>query len=186
MKLMPGMLFALTLAAAPVVLPAQTDTMNKQDAGPTYRLSYTVTDLDAGKRVGVQHFSITVNYGTFAGRGSVKIGNKIPIITGTYTAPGAKPDMSQTQFTYLDVGLNVDARVRQVADGVLLTSKIEQSSAVQNTSTDPMFASEPIVRQSVLENTAVMTPGKPVVLGALDVPGSTHHVDLEVVLETVK
>jgi hypothetical protein len=42
---------------------------------------------------------------------------------------------------------------------------------------------EPVIRQSVLEGTSVITPGKPLNLGAIDFTGSTRHMDIEVVAE---
>jgi hypothetical protein len=40
--------------------------------------------------------------------------------------------------------------------------------------------------QATLQSTALLTAGKPVMLGSLDVPGSTRHLDIEVVLEPVR
>ena len=44
---------------------------------------------------------------------------------------------------------------------------------------------EPIVRQSVLEGTSILTPGKPANLGGIDIVGSTRHIDIEVVAEQI-
>ena len=125
-------------------------------------------------------------FGNGAGHGTLKLGTKVPIVTGSYGATSSRPDLSgvQTQFTYLDLGLNIDAHLRQVSQGLLLTSKLEDSGVLP--STDPNFPQDPAIRQTVLENTALLTPGKPVILGSLDIPGSTHHFDIEVVLEPVR
>jgi hypothetical protein len=42
---------------------------------------------------------------------------------------------------------------------------------------------DPIVRQTALEGTSFLTPGKPVILGSLDIPGSTRHLDVDVMME---
>jgi hypothetical protein len=39
------------------------------------------------------------------------------------------------------------------------------------------------VRQTVFEGTSVLTPGKPMTLGSLDVPGSTRHLEIQVMIE---
>jgi len=44
---------------------------------------------------------------------------------------------------------------------------------------------DPVVRQTTLSTTALLNPGKPVMLGALDIPGSTRHLEVEVVLEAL-
>jgi type II secretory pathway component GspD/PulD (secretin) len=143
----------------------------------TYRLIYTLTDMDGGKRIGVQHFGMIV----FAGqRTTLKQGSKVPIATGSSTEGSSG---SQTQFTYLDVGLNFDATLDPFADGMRLRSKVEQSSIAEEKS--GFGPQDPIVRQTVLEGMSFLTPGKPLVLGSLDIPGSTRHLDVDVVMEQI-
>ena len=179
-------LLALTLA--PIALPGQasTSTATLSTAKPTCRLTYTLTDTDSGKKIGVQHFSLTIS--PSSPRGTMKLGSKVPVLTGSYNS-GSAGAGTQTQFTYLDVGLNLDATLTELSNGYLIASKVEQSSVAETTgSTQPsgQLRDEPVVRQAVLTNTAVLTPGKPVVLGSLDTPGSTRHIEIEVVLELVK
>jgi type II secretory pathway component GspD/PulD (secretin) len=144
----------------------------------TYRLTYTITEVDDGKRVGTQHFAMVLVSGQ---RTTMKQGTKIPVATGSYETGTAT---SQTQFTYLDIGLNFDATLDESVNGVRLRSKAEQSSL----GTDKTIAGvqEPVIRQTVLEGTAVLTPGKPLILGSLDIPDSTRRLDIEVVMEVVK
>lgn len=143
-----------------------------------YRLTYTITELDAGKTIGTQHYSMVV----FAGqRTTVKEGDKVPVATGSYSAENAA---SQTQFTYLDVGMNFDSTITEYAGGVFLKSKVEQSSLGQPSTIAGI--QEPVVRQTVFDGTSELSPGKPVMLGSIDVPNSTHHFDIAVVLDPIK
>ncbi len=48
-----------------------------------------------------------------------------------------------------------------------------------------MGPQDPVVRQTSVEGTAFLTAGKPVVLGSLDIPGSTRHLDVDVMMEVV-
>lgn len=144
----------------------------------TYRLTYTVTELDGNKRVGTQHFAMIVASGQET---VLKQGSKIPIATGSYSpTPTAGPG-SQTQFTYLDIGMNFSATLDEFANGVRLRSDVVQSSAADQTTIAGV--TEPVIRQSELKGAAYLTPGKPLVLGSLDIPGSTRHLDIEVVME---
>ncbi|HSV90313.1 MAG TPA: hypothetical protein VLH80_04415, partial [Nitrospiraceae bacterium] len=68
----------------------------------TYRLTYTLTETDGGKRVGTQHFAMIVVSG---GKTVLKQGNRVPLVTGSVSTSGG----AQTQVQYLDVGLNIDA-----------------------------------------------------------------------------
>jgi hypothetical protein len=74
--------------------------------------------------------------------------------------------------------------VRKYANGVEVTSRLDQSSVSEEESS--VGKSDPVIRQATLENTALLTPGKPVMLGSLDIPGSTRHLDVEVVIEVVR
>jgi Bacterial type II and III secretion system protein len=144
-----------------------------------YRLTYTLTDSDGDKRVGTQHFSMVVVSGQ---RMTLKQGSKIPVATGKYD--DGKPAGEATQFTYLDVGMNFDATVNEVAGGVRLDSKVEASSVAPEPA-NIAGVSEPIIRQSVLQGAAMLSPGKPLTLGSADIAGSTHRLDITVVMEPI-
>jgi type II secretory pathway component GspD/PulD (secretin) len=143
----------------------------------TYRLTYTLAETDDGKRVGSQHFSVIVVSG---GKTTVKNGSKVPVLTG-FTNQGTTT--SKTEFTYLDVGLNIDASLAESVNGVRLQTKIERSSVAEEKAA--AGADDPVIRQTVLQGTSILIPGKQVILGALDIPGSTRHLEVGVVLEVV-
>jgi len=145
-----------------------------------YRLTYTITEMDGGKRVSAQHYSMDVEDGQ---RVTLKQGSRIPIATGSYNS-GSNPASAETQFQYLDVGMNFDATVTSTESGGVLKTKVEQSGVMEDKTISGV--SEPLIRQTTLEGTSVLTLGKPLMLGSLDVPGSTRHVDVEVVMELVK
>jgi hypothetical protein len=189
MKVVIGAIgFALVLTCGAMNVPAQTAASNEKpssastDTQPkTYRLTYTVTELDGAKHIGTQHYAMTIDAGT--GNAQIKLGSRVPIATGSYNSENPA-NAANVQFQYLDVGLNIAARVREFATGMEVVSKLEQSGVAEEKSS--IGVNDPVIRQATLENTALLTLGKPVMLGALDVPGSTRHLDIEVVLEAVK
>jgi hypothetical protein len=183
-----GIALVLTCAANSVSISAQTETStekatttNTERVPQTYRLTYTITESDGAKRLGTQHFAVTVNPDTK--EAEVKLGSRVPIVTGSYNT-ASPTTAANVEFQYLDVGLNIAARVREFSAGVEVYSKLEQSSVAEEKST--IGSNDPVIRQATVQNTAMLTPGKPVMLGSLDVPGSTRHLDIEVVLEIVK
>lgn len=168
---------ALILSTTPDQLAIAQKVLSDLDrARKTYRLTYTITEMDGGKRIGVQHFAMVVVSGQ---RTTLKEGSRVPVATGSPSS------LVQTQFTYFDVGLNLDATLDESANGVRLRTKVEQSSIAAETSSG-VGAQNTVVRQTNLEGTSILTPGKPLVLGSLDVPGSTRHLDVEVVMEVVR
>ena len=149
----------------------------------TYRLTYTVTEMDAGKRVGTQHFAMVIVSGQ---RSTLKQGSKVPIATGSYNATATTGDHPlgagvQTQFTYLDIGMNFNATLQPMGSDSRLQFNVEQSSLAPETS--GVGPQDPIVRQTSLQGEATLTPGKPTMLGSVDIPGSTRHLDIEVLME---
>lgn len=147
----------------------------------TYRLDYTITEIDDKKPTGTQHYSMAV---TADKNTSMKEGTKIPVATGSYSDGTTPSSGTQTQFTYLDIGMSFDASIAELANGVRLKYKVEQSSL--GTPVTIEGVTEPVIRQSVLDSSTVLTLDKPVMLGSIDVPDSTRHLDIAVVLEQVK
>ena len=143
----------------------------------SYRLTYTFTETAAGKQSIKQHFSLIVLQG---GKASLKQGSKVPIVTGVYKE-GEPGQNSQVQ--YLDVGLSIEASIDGYLDGIRLRSKLEQSALAED---KPSAQHDPVVNQSVLETTSVLLPGKPLVLGSVDIPNTSRHQEVEVVSELVR
>jgi type II secretory pathway component GspD/PulD (secretin) len=139
-----------------------------------YRLTYTITEMDGGKRVGAEHFVLVVAEGAQA---ILKQGSRVPIVTGSYDA--GTPTQN-TQVQYQDVGLSIEATL----DGESLHSKVVQTSPAEEKSGVGM--QDPIVLQTVLDTTANLMPGNAVVLGSLDVSGGTRHEEIAVASELVR
>jgi hypothetical protein len=175
----------IIMVAPPVELERADKIVHDLDrAIKTYRVTYTLTELDAGKTVSTQHFSMLLADGEHA---SMKEGNKIPIATGTYANGVAATSPSseiQTQFTYLDVGMNFDATVSVSGNSVRLRSKVEDLSLDQPVTIAGV--TEPVVRQSVLDGTSVLTLDKPFMLGTIDIPNTARHMDIAVLVEQIK
>ena len=146
----------------------------------TYRLTYTVAEYEGTKRIGVDHFSMVVITGQVA---TLKQGSKVPVATGTYN-PGTKSSDIQTQFTYLDIGMNITASLDETEHGARLNTKVEQSSVTEKATIANV--EEPVIRQAVLSGTSSLTLNKPLMLGSVDIVGSTRHLDVEVIMEQVK
>jgi len=141
-----------------------------------YRLTYTMTERDGGKTIGVQHFSIIVASGS---RTDFKQGSRVPISVAKNAAPG-----SNTEITYIDVGQEIEASLDGYLDGVRLRTKVVQSSIAEDKS--GVGTQDPVIRQTTLEGTSTLVQGKSLVLGSLDIPGSTRHQEVEVLSELVR
>jgi len=174
------MILALTLALALGGPRAhgQTNSVTSpvQAGSKAYRLTYTLTEMDGGKRVGTQHFAMIV----VSGRKTVlKQGSRVPLVIGSLSNSGS----AQSQVQYMDIGLNIVASLEESGDGVKLNTQVEQSNIAEEKS--GLGTQDPIVRQAKLEGTAILTLGKPLMLGSMDIPSSARRLDIEVLMEPV-
>jgi type II secretory pathway component GspD/PulD (secretin) len=170
---------AIILQATPELIAEAQKVIGELDRPKKlFRLTYTISEMDGGKRTNTQHFSMVAEDGQ---RVTLKQGSKVPIATGSYSSSGSVG--VQTQFQYLDLGMNFDATAVSIAGGAVLKSKVEQSSAAGDTVIAEVR--EPVIRQATLEGTSMAKLGKPLMLGSLDIPGSTAHLDVEVTVEEV-
>jgi type II secretory pathway component GspD/PulD (secretin) len=139
-----------------------------------YRVTYSVTDVENGKRTGTQHYSLVVASGS---RGILKEGKRVPLVTG---ATGDKAESGQSsQVQYIDVGVMIDASI----DGQGLKTKVELTGVAEEKSS--VGTQDPVIQQTMVENASSVTGGKPVVLGTIDVPGTVRHEEIEVTTELI-
>jgi len=142
-----------------------------------YRLTYTFTDVEDGKRIGSQHYVLLA----VAGDPTIfKQGSRVPIVIGTVQKEATA---QSSEIQYLDVGLSIDATVAGSPENLMLRSKIEQSSIGDEKSA--VVAPDPVVRQSVLQGSTELTEKKSLILVSLDIPGTTRHQEIEVVADLV-
>jgi general secretion pathway protein D len=100
-------------------------------------------------------------------KATLKIGSKIPVATGSYATPTAATSAAvQTQFQYLDVGVNVEMQPTVHYNGdVTLKVKIEISS--QTGSTTISGVTEPIISQQVVDEVIRLKEGESNLIGGL-------------------
>lgn len=106
---------------------------------------------------------------TDGARAQLKIGTKIPIATGSYNAgvsTGVASIGVQTQFTFIDVGVNIDMTPTVHYDNeVTLKMHIEVSS--QNGSVTISGVTEPIIGQRIIDQTIQLREGEPSILAGI-------------------
>ncbi len=153
---------------------------NDRDAQRTvpgpYRLTFTITEMDGSNKVNSQHYVVLGD--ADAPPTDLRLGTKIPIETG---ASGSSTLPALSQITYVDVGLNIHARLQRFANGVELSSNISQS-AIDSHQPNPK---SPVIRQTSLQSTVLLTENKPTVLGTMDELGSNRRLEIQVELTKI-
>lgn len=141
-----------------------------------YRLTYTLTEMDGTKRLGSKHYAIVLDADARAT--TLKLGVKVPVETGESKAGS----VAHTDISYIDVGMNIQATLRQFANGMELRCHIVESAV------DPQQSGlkTPVIRYSEIKSTVLLNENKPVILGNVDTPGSTHGLQIQVELSRVQ
>ena len=142
----------------------------------TYRVTYTISESGGGQGGTQQHFVLIVSPGS---RTSSKQGTRVPIVTGQYKSD----EPPNTQVQYMDIGQNIEASLDGSGEGLRLHSKIEETSIADEKSN--VGIQDPIVKQSVLEARSAVVPGKPAMLGSVDMPGG-RHMEVQVTADTMQ
>ena len=132
------------------------------DNAKYFHLDFVVKEVDGGKVVSARHYTASTATGDANLSGcSIRAGSKVP-------APS-----SGGQFTYLDVGVNIDCRGSKEVDGNLtLNVTAEVSSAI--TASTP-----PVIRQNRWNANVAVPLGKPTVVFSSDDMTTKGQMQLE-------
>lgn len=123
-------------------------------AASSWRLTYTFTHDGSSRKA-----AFTVVLGA---DGEIKQGSRVPILTGTSSS-------GSDQVQYIDIGLSISAHVDDADGTPQLTTKVEQLEPSQEK--PAASTGDPVLGQTILETETDLTPGKPLVLGTLNLPG---------------
>jgi hypothetical protein len=147
-----------------------------------YHLEFVVQETGAdGKPTNTRTYSGTVSTSRTDRGFSTRTGSRVPIATGAYNDGNSK----NTQFQYIDVGVNIDARdARDEGDKLALSLNADISSlaGTQNIS----GVNEPVVRQNKWQASVLVPIGKPTVVFTSDVLDSKGGMQLVVTASLVK
>lgn len=133
----------------------------------TYRLEYTVSELEGTKKLRSRNYTMLV---VERSNGRLRVGNRIPI-TG-----------KEGQFQYMDVGVNIDARpVSLDAHNVRLDTRVEVTALASTEN-----PARPILRNLSSQMEAVIPLDKTVILATQDEPGTETSFQVTVTARIVK
>jgi general secretion pathway protein D len=104
-------------------------------------------------------------------RAQLKIGSKIPIATGSYSA-GAATGLTagigvQTQFQYIDVGVNIDMTPTVHYDHEV-TLKVKVDVSTQTSTVTISGVAEPVISQRVADQVIQLQDGEPSILAGIN------------------
>jgi len=141
------------------------EAMTPKQPGPRhfYKLTYVLKEFDEGKVVNQREFMLTASTGErYASR--MRAGSRFPI-------------RDEGKTNYVDVGVNLDNRLEDTPEGLVMEVNAEISSAGNDAASS---GGAPVIRQLRTNAQAVVAMNKPTLLFNLDDPSSRHRFELEV------
>jgi hypothetical protein len=165
---------AALLAAAMLATLLPLRAQESKDGGPLYRVEVNFREGNDSGALTDRRYTLLV---TDSKKVVFKVGSRTPAVSGSLEPP-ASGSMVSTQFTYLDVGVNIQCTLHAVGgkvaiNGSLDMSNIDGASAVAG-------VHNPIVKQTRLDLEAVVELGKPTVVASIDDPLTTRKLQVEV------
>jgi hypothetical protein len=176
-----GVLIAVLMLAPAVIRATGQDVAvpkraaDVSEAGRSYRLDFTISELEDGKKINSRQYSMNLNNGD---QNEIKIGTRVPV------------EVKQGEIQYLDVGTSIWSRLRDRADvqwlsnDVMLNIRSDLSNfAIPDQQAQAM---RPTIRQIKIDSSVIATPGKQIVVGSADDPNSKRQFQLEVLVTKLK
>jgi hypothetical protein len=162
-------LFLAVLAAAPAL------------AENVYKVEFNIRDGNEAAKAG-RRYSMLVDGNS---KGVFKIGNRVPVATGSFLpgADGSKP-LVNTQYTYVDVGVNIECTVMERGPSVGLNASVDLSMIAPPEKGAPP-APNPTITQIRFNLNADLPPGKPTVVTSVDDPVTMKRFEVEATVTKV-
>jgi len=161
-----------------LVLLAPAASVRAQDNdNATYKVDFTIRDSgDAGGKAG-RKYSMQVSRGV---KSTFRVGNRVPVATGSMSAGAAAVN---TQFTYIDVGLNIECTVAERGTRFATHSDLDISTAVMPEKTSAV--QNPTISSIRLNIDTTVLPGKPTVVASFDDPVTARKFDIDVAVSKI-
>ena len=142
----------------------------KQPVIPTYRLAFSIFELQDGKRTNQRDYSLLLQADDRGGN-KMKIGSKIPL------------EIGKEQFTYTDVGFDLECSAFETLNNKL-SVRVEwnvSSFPIAEQNADPRsVGNRPVLRSISQRLHSVLTPGKPQIITSMDDVNTNKRFQVEV------
>ena len=140
-------------------------------AETVYKVEFNIRDGNESAKAG-RRYTMLINNGT---KGVFKLGSRVPVATGSG---------GNTQFTYIDVGVNIDCTITEHGAGVGLNANVDLSMIAPPEKGVPP-APNPTITQVRFNLNADLPPGKPTAVTSVDDPVTMRKFEVEATVTKV-
>ncbi len=142
----------------------------RPDQPKYFHLDFLVKELDNGKVVNARHY--TTSTSTVDYNGTIRSGSKVPVPA---TSSG-----TDSAFTYIDVGVNIDCRnAKQIQNDLALNVTSDISTAVPG-------PKQPVIRQTRWSANVIVPIGQPTVIFSSDDVAGKGQMQLELTATAIQ
>jgi hypothetical protein len=155
--------------------PKAEATTQAQTPPRSYRLDYTLTESEDGKKIDSRQYSISVGGGTASGRpwqGQVQIGTRVPVVL-----------KSDGTIEYVDVGTKINGFISMRDGAHVLDTDCDVSSVAPD---EAKVDGRPILRTLMIRNETPVVIGKAMMVGTAEDPNSKRKFQLEITVTEIK
>ena len=131
-----------------------------------YRLEFALSEFEDGKKINTRSYSMLAQAGGALSK--LRIGLRVPVA------------IANTQFQYMDVGMNIDCRVQEQEGSLVLSTTIESSNLTPPPAQNVSGHDQPVIRQVRADLSTVVNLGKPTLITSMDDPISRRQFQIEV------
>ena len=139
-----------------------------------YKVEFNIRDGNESAKAG-RRYTMLINNGT---KGVFKLGSRVPVVTGSFQPGG------NTQFTYIDVGVNIECSIAEHGPSVGLNASIDLSMIAPPEKGVPP-APNPTITQIRFNLNADLPPGKSTAVTTVDDPVTTRKFEVEATVTKV-
>ncbi|NUQ27940.1 MAG: hypothetical protein HOQ35_05440 [Acidobacteriaceae bacterium] len=179
------LLLAIILMLSGAAYAQETEAKEAASSAPSARhlLKFVVKELEGGKVINSREYSMYLAglSKETAGTSSIRTGSKVPIPSGVY-----KEGSIPMQYTYIDVGVNIDIRGDRVEDGKLYCFIKAEITSIDTSANSENSVFPRVVRQNSWSSPVFAPLGKPITLFSSDDAASKRTMQLELTATEVK
>ncbi len=168
-------------AAVPLaLLAAAFSLLGQERSGPSggaiYQVQFSVRDGSDAAAKNDRNYSFL----TTPNRKAIfRVGDRVPVATSSSRAGG------EAQFTYIDIGVNIECTVAELNGKLGLHGNIDLTTIDRSEARAAAGNPNPTVQQTRLDLDTAVDPGKPTVVAAIDDPVTTRKLRVEVTVARV-
>jgi hypothetical protein len=176
--------FSVAPIAAALLLPLLSVHAQERGGLPSYKVEFNIRDgSDPAAKAG-RHYMLLMDPGHKA---VFKVGNRVPVASGSFQpSTGGTGINPLTQYTYLDIGVNIECTVSEMNGRVAMHGNLDLSTMMEHdAASHAANPPNPTIVQTKLELDTAIEPGKPTVIAALDDPVNTRQFQVEATVTRV-